>query len=396
MNERYTYYANLFSDVPKPLAFLDKDYLDQNIKDIIRRNPHKKMRIASKSIRCRKVIEYIFSQSSQFEGIMSFTGPETVFLLENGFDNILLGYPIIDKKSINRLCGYIKDGKKVVFMADLPQHLELINQAAKEKNIVAKVCVDIDMSSKFPFLYFGVYRSSINSVEKLKVFTEAVKDFSNIKLIGLMGYESQIAGLGDNTPNDGLKNTLIKFLKTKSVSELRKRRKQAVDLLNQEGFEISIVNAGGTGSLESSSEEDWVTEITVGSGFYSSHLFDNYSLFKHLPAVAYMLDITRNPKGNIYTAAGGGYTASGALDLNKLPKPYLPEGIKWFKNEGVGEVQTPFTYKGDINLKIGDLVILRHSKAGEVCERFNELYLVSNGRILDQYLTYRGEGKCFM
>jgi D-serine deaminase-like pyridoxal phosphate-dependent protein len=43
---------------------------------------------------------------------------------------------------------------------------------------------------------------------------------------------------------------------------------------------------------------------------------------------------------------------------------------------------------------VGANVYLRHAKAGELCERFNSLYLVSGGEIADQVATYRGEGRC--
>jgi D-serine deaminase-like pyridoxal phosphate-dependent protein len=64
--------------------------------------------------------------------------------------------------------------------------------------------------------------------------------------------------------------------------------------------------------------------------------------------------------------------------------------------EGAGEVQTPIMYKGDIQLKPGDPVFLRHSKAGELCERFTHLLLVANGTVVDEVTTYRGDGQCFI
>ena len=44
-------------------------------------------------------------------------------------------------------------------------------------------------------------------------------------------------------------------------------------------------------------------------------------------------------------------------------------------------------------LRIGDRVYLRHAKAGELCERFDRLHLVSGGRVVDEVPTYRGEGR---
>ena len=46
-------------------------------------------------------------------------------------------------------------------------------------------------------------------------------------------------------------------------------------------------------------------------------------------------------------------------------------------------------------MNLGDPLFFRHAKAGELCERFTQLYLVSDGQIVDVATTYRGEGLCF-
>jgi D-serine deaminase-like pyridoxal phosphate-dependent protein len=148
--------------------------------------------------------------------------------------------------------------------------------------------------------------------------------------------------------------------------------------------------------MEWNKTEDGITEITVGSGFYAPALFDYYNNFKHLPAAGFALAIVRQPKENMYTCLGGGYIASGSVGIDKQPKAYLPEGINITENEGFGEVQTPFTYSGAQPLQIGDAVFFRHSKAGELCERFNELYLIKDGKIMEKTPTYRGMGQCFL
>jgi D-serine deaminase-like pyridoxal phosphate-dependent protein len=156
------------------------------------------------------------------------------------------------------------------------------------------------------------------------------------------------------------------------------------------------VNAGGTGSLETSAAESWVTEVTAGSGFYSSGLFDSYTNFHHRPAAAFAVEIVRQPKEGMFTCLGGGYIASGEVGVAKQPKPYLPDGMKLVAQEGCGEVQTPFFYSGQEAIGVGDPVFFRHAKAGELCERFNSLYLVQNGKIEEEVKTYRGEGECYL
>jgi D-serine deaminase-like pyridoxal phosphate-dependent protein len=59
-------------------------------------------------------------------------------------------------------------------------------------------------------------------------------------------------------------------------------------------------------------------------------------------------------------------------------------------------VQTPLLGPAADGLRIGDRVYFRHAKAGELSERFASLHLIEGDRIVDEALTYRGEGQCFL
>lgn len=397
-NSKYHYYNSLFKNQSLPLAYCDLDLLDKNIKDIANRtaNAHKTIRIASKSVRSTSILKRILDSHSIYKGLMCFSGSEAIFLSESGFDDLLLGYPIVNADEITKICEATKNAKTIVLMVDCIQHLEQINAIAKAIGTIQAVCIDIDMSTSLPGLHFGVMRSPITSIQKAKKLVDAFEKFLNIKLSGVMGYEAQVAGLGENNPANGIKNYVIPFLKKYSNSDYTYRRREVIAYIKSKNITLDFVNAGGTGSIESSKKEDWVTEITVGSGFYSPALFDYYENFKHEPAVGFAVQIVRKPSQNIYTCLGGGYIASGSIGIDKQPKPYLPEGIKLSENEGTGEVQTPVEYNGKEQLSIGDTILFRHSKAGELCERFNQLQLVSAGKIVGTALTYRGEGKCFL
>ena len=152
----------------------------------------------------------------------------------------------------------------------------------------------------------------------------------------------------------------------------------------------------GTGSIVTTGAEAGVTEITVGSAFYAPALFDYYRAFRYQPAAGYAIEIVRHPRPSLYTCLGGGYIASGSVGPEKQPQPYLPHGARLVPLEGAGEVQTPIRYTGKIPLHPGDPVFMRHSKAGELCERFTHLLLVANGAIQEEVTTYRGDGQCFI
>jgi len=211
-----------------------------------------------------------------------------------------------------------------------------------------------------------------------------------------MGYEAQIAGVGDQVVGQTLKSALVRQLKSRSIREIVARRTELVELIASYGKPLRFVNGGGTGSMLTTRTEPLVTEITVGSGFYAPALFDSYRNFRYQPAAGFAIEIVRRPHASIYTCLGGGYIASGSAGPEKLPRPYLPAGTRLTTNEGAGEVQTPITYKGNIELNLGDPIFMRHSKAGELCERFTHLLLVSDGTVKGNVTTYRGDGQCFI
>ncbi len=392
----YSYFRQALEGVPLPAAFIDLDALDANIDAILKASGNIPIRVASKSIRCSHVLRTILSRSPQFCGVMSFTLREALFLAGNGFDDILVGYPSTNRSDIAAIVEANRNGKIILPMVDCRQHLELIHQEAQRLGVVQPICVDIDMSSKFPMLHFGVRRSPIDSLEAFKRFLESLNQFPSLSLEAIMGYEAQIAGVGDRNPASKLSNPIIRQLKFRSIREFTQRRQDIVRWAKDSGHKIRIVNGGGTGSLATTIGDSSITEVTVGSGFYSPGLFDHYDSFRYQPAAGFALEIVRQPSARVFTALGGGYIASGSAGWDKQPVPYLPGGLKLLANEGAGEVQTPFTYNGTVPLTIGDPVFFRHAKAGELFERFQQIQLIRNGHVVETVPTYRGEGLCFL
>lgn len=391
---RYHYYKSIFKTTPMPFAFVDLDLFDENIRAIQTRASGKPIRIASKSIRCTALLRRIQAASSQFRGLMSYSVREALFLIRNGFDDILVAYPVWREAGMAELCEVLKEGKTLVLMVDCAEHVERLEQIGAAANTPISVCMDIDMSTHFPGVHFGVRRSGMTTPEQALALWNVIRKCPHVSLVGVMGYEAQIASLQDDLPN--LKSQVIRFLKKRSIPKIAARRRAVITALRDAGACLQFVNGGGTGSIESTRLDDLVTEITVGSGFYSPALFDHFRQFNHQPAAGFAIEIVRCPSSGTYTCHGGGYIASGSAGPDKLPKPYLPDGARLIPQEGAGEVQTPFRYQGPERLELGDPIFMRHAKAGELCERFNTLLLISEGKIIDEVPTYRGEGACFL
>ena len=97
----------------------------------------------------------------------------------------------------------------------------------------------------------------------------------------------------------------------------------------------------------------------------------------------------------VATVHGAGLVASGAAGRDRLPTPWLPEGLHLTSLEGAGEVQTPLTGPAAESLRIGDLVWFRHAKAGEPFEHTDSVHLLEGASFVETVPTYRGLGLAF-
>src|SRR5579863_6426406 len=330
----YEYYRNIFRGQTMPFAYLDLDLLDENIRAIKSRTGGKQVRLASKSLRSVAVIRRILDADACFQGLMCFTAQEAAYMAGQGFDDLLIGYPCWHEEDIAAVARATTEGAHITLMIDSIAHVEQAEKVAQKHSVRLPLCLDIDMSSNFPGLHFGVWRSSLRTDDQVQPILERILDSSHVWLDGLMGYEAQIAGVGDQYPGKTLKNRLVQSLKRRSVVEIAERRAAIVALIERHGIQLHVVNGGGTGSMRTTRAEPIVTEITVGSGFYSPALFDNYRDFRYQPAAGYAIEIVRQPGPSLYTCLGGGYIASGAVGPDKQPKPYLPRGARLDSLEG--------------------------------------------------------------
>ena len=392
----YERYERAFAGVQAPFAFVDLDAMWHNAADMLRRVPGKPIRVASKSVRCRPLLRAILDRDPGFRGLMTFTLPETLWLAVHGFGDMLLAYPTADREGLAAL-GRFEGERAPIVMVDSAAQLDLIDDAAGRDRRAIRVCIDMDCSLWLAGgrVRIGPKRSPIRTPQQAAAFAREISKRDGFELAGVMGYEGHIAGVGDRPAGARLKGLAIRGMQALSARELRERRAELVAAV-REVAPVELVNAGGTGSLEASASEDCVTEVTAGSGFYAPALFDHYTRFALRPAAMFALPVVRRPGPGVATALGGGYLASGPADRFRLPVPHLPAGLKLDPMEGAGEVQTPLMGKAADRLSPGDRVYMRHSKAGELCERFDRLYLVAGGEIADEAPTYRGEGKTFL
>jgi D-serine deaminase-like pyridoxal phosphate-dependent protein len=392
-------YEETFAEIEAPFGFVDLDAMWSNGAEMRSRAAGKPIRVASKSLRCRALLERILQREEGFSGLMTFTLSETLWLAEHGFENLLLAYPTADSEALGELAlrSAANPAGAPIVMVDCVEHLDAIESVLGAGAAPVRVCIDVDAGwwALGGRMKVGPKRSPIHTVAQAVALAGEIERRPQLELKALMAYEGQIAGVGDQPPERRLRAAAIRFMQRRSAAELAERRGAIVAAI-REFADLEIVNGGGTGSLELTAAEEAVTEVTAGSGFYAPVLFDHYSRFSLTPAAGFALPVVRKPSPRVATALGGGYLASGGGGPARLPSPWLPEGLKLDPEEGAGEVQTPLLGAAAAKLQIGDRVYMRHAKAGELCEHFTSLYLVEGGKVVDEVPTYRGEGQAFL
>jgi len=381
-----------------PFAVIDLAALRANAADMTRRAAGKPIRLASKSVRCRALLEQVLGIPG-FRGILAFTLPEALWLAGQGVsDDIVVAYPSADRAALIRLASYPAAGAAITVMIDSPDQLDIIEKAAAAVSDPARVQVCLDIDTSFlgggGMIRAGARRSPVRTPAQAAALARDIASRPGIQLTGLMAYEAQIAGVGDKPPGRPFYALAVRQMQRQSAAELAQRRAAIVAAV-REVTPLRFVNGGGTGSIERTTAEDAVTEIGAGSGLFQPSLFDSYRAFSGRPAALFALSVVRRPAHGVVTVAGGGYVASGPAQGSRLPQPYLPAGLRLDKQEGAGEVQTPLLGKAADSLRIGDRVWFRHAKAGELCERFAELHLIDGDSITAAVPTYRGEGQSF-
>lgn len=375
------------ADLAAPLAVVDLDAFDANAADLERRAQGLPLRVASKSVRCRALLERVLARPG-FWGVMAYSLREALWLAAEGIEDIFVAYPSVDREAIGALAGNSRAAAEITLAIDSAEHVRLLAsvRAGLESPHALRVALDIDASLRVGPLHLGVRRSPAHTAYAAVTLARAARD-AGLLVVGLMFYDAQIAGLPDSSP-------AVRLLKARSAADLLVRRGEVVEAV-REVSPLEFVNGGGTGSLHITGRDPALTELAAGSGLYGPALFDGYRGFRPRAAAAFALPVVRRPGPGLVTVFGGGYIASGPPGWSRVPSVLAPPGLRLLRTEGAGEVQTPLRGRAADRLELGDRVWFRHAKAGELCERFDELHLVSAGEVVGRVPTYRGESATF-
>jgi D-serine deaminase-like pyridoxal phosphate-dependent protein len=398
----YEAWKNILADIPMPAGVVDLDAFDRNVALFVRSlkeaGGQQTVRLATKSVRVPALIRRVLDSDPVFRGLMTYCAAEAEFLASEGFDDLLIAYPTVQPADLQIIRRLHEQGTIIRLMIDSVEQARIINAAMAGITRPCELALDIDMSLRLlrGSLHLGVRRSPVRSPADAMAIVREVAKLPSVRLRSAMGYEAQVAGLGDLNPFKKRMAPVARFVRRASRQRVAPFREEFSKEMQREGMPLELFNGGGSGSITYTATEPWLTELTIGSGLLCSHLFSYYSNIRPEPACFFALAVVRSSDAGYVTCQGGGYIASGEPGWDKVPVPHWPVGLKLVSMEGCGEVQTPLIVDARTTLKLGDPVLFRHAKAGELAEHFNTYHLVAGGKVIDEVPTYRGHGKCFL
>ena len=375
--------------LPTPLMAVDLEAFDANADDLARRANGTPIRVASKSVRVPELLRRALRHDA-FHGVLAYTLREALWLYDHGVsDDLVVAYPSVDLGALAELVGSPGAAAAITLMVDDVAHLDVVDSVRRSLAVPVRVAIDVDAGLRVGGQHVGPKRSPLHDPSDVVALARTVRERHGFRLVGVMTYEGQVAGLPDIVPTQRVRSLLVRGMKSASQAQIDVRRREVAEALGAE-VELEFWNAGGSGSVEAAAADPVVTEVAAGSGLLGPTLFDHYQSFDPRPAAFFAVPVVRRPSHQVATVHGGGLVASGSAGRDKLPTPWLPPGLHLTGLEGAGEVQTPLTGPGAAHLRIGDLVWFRHAKSGELFEHTRTVELLQGDAFVDRVETYRG------
>jgi D-serine deaminase-like pyridoxal phosphate-dependent protein len=232
-----------YRELDTPSLILDLDLMEKNIDKMSdffkgkrsKLRPHVKNHktpiIAKKEIRAGAV------------GVAVAKLEEAEVFASSGIKNIMLMNQIVSEPKIDRLAKLARDSE-IIVAVDNAENVRQLSLAAEKKKVKLGVVVELDI---------GYHRAGVRPGKEALELARIVGSSRGLDFKGLAGYEGHLS-LMRNQAERKAKDKIA----MKSLVETR-------DLLQDDGINVEIVSAGGTGTYDVAGNYPGITEVQAGS-----------------------------------------------------------------------------------------------------------------------------------
>lgn len=160
-----------------------------------------------------------------------------------GIRDLLVANQVVGPTKIQRLVELSKRSD-VIVAVESAQNAREIASAATQDGVQVNVIIEVDT---------GMSRCGTMPGEDTVALAQAIVGMDGLRFRGLMGYEGHAVLMGDFDE------------KTRVATQAAERLLASADAVRQQGIEVEIVSAGGTGTYMITSKLKGITEIQAGS-----------------------------------------------------------------------------------------------------------------------------------
>ena len=140
--------------LPAPLVALDLDAFEANLDDLLRRAAGTPLRVASKSVRVRAVLDLVLARPGVV-GVMAYSPWEALWLASAGVADVLVGYPTADEAALDAIAADKAAAAAVTLMVDDVAQAVRASRAAAAHGRTLRVCLDVDASLRLALGQIG-------------------------------------------------------------------------------------------------------------------------------------------------------------------------------------------------------------------------------------------------
>ena len=185
--------------LPSPLVAVDLDAFDANADDLVRRAGGLPIRVASKSLRCRALLDRVLARPG-FAGVMAYAVPDAVWLVTAGARDVFVAYPSVDVEALRAVAADDRLRSEVTITIDSVEHVRWLRDTLGAAARGLGVALDVDASLRVGPVHLGVRRSPTRTpAQALAVVRAALGVGLDVR--GVMTYDAQVAGLPDAGPH---------------------------------------------------------------------------------------------------------------------------------------------------------------------------------------------------
>lgn len=353
-------------DLETPALVINEDKLDENIN---------KMSVYMKSFGCCLRPHFkthkcpIIAHKQIKAGAIGITCAklgEAEVLAESGIDNILIANQVVQVSKIKRLADIAKTCNVIVAVDNLI-NIDDLSVAAQNATSNIGVLIEVDV---------GMARCGVRNKEEALKLAERISNSPGLSFMGIMGYEGHCMFI---------ENMEERKQKTQEANCLLVSYKH---FLEEKGYRVDIVSAGGTGTYEFTSNYPGISEVQAGSYIFMDGKYRIVNNDFENSAFLIATVISRPSRDLVVIDAG----IKSMTNEFGIPKVICPDGALIEKmSEEHSTIDLRFS---SIILDVGDKVIMIPSHICTTVNLHDKYYVMSNNTLISEWeITARGKSK---